>query len=170
MVEVASIFATAPRKLQIRTQSLRDIDTRDAISGGLLTLLGASTAVYSSLSYELGTPLRMGPGLMPTILGVLLACLGLLIFVPAMFRKGPGVVIRYKVLGLVLLSIAAFAVLAQPFGLVPAIVAMTLISTFADGRLHPLAALGLGLALSALGVAIFVFGLNTPLPIIRWPF
>jgi hypothetical protein len=51
---------------------------RDFYAGGLMMLFGLFMAVNGP-SYRLGTLMHMGPGFMPTVLGVILTFLGVLI-------------------------------------------------------------------------------------------
>ena len=53
-----------------RRRSLPDI-----LAGGIFVLIGGAFVV-GSLGYELGTPLRMGPGYFPLLVGAILAALG----------------------------------------------------------------------------------------------
>ena len=50
----------------------------DILAGLIFVAFGLAFAI-TSLSYELGTPLRMGPGYFPLALGGILVLLGLLI-------------------------------------------------------------------------------------------
>ena len=51
---------------------------RDYYAGALIMLLGAGAAIVGS-RYNIGSLTRMGPGFFPTILGILLAVIGVLI-------------------------------------------------------------------------------------------
>lgn len=51
---------------------------RDFCAGGLMILFGLVAAVNGP-NYHIGTLTRMGPGFMPTVLGVVLIILGVLI-------------------------------------------------------------------------------------------
>ena len=52
----------------------------DVLAGGIFVLIGGAFLV-GSLGYELGTPLRMGPGYFPLLVGAIVAVLGLAIVV-----------------------------------------------------------------------------------------
>ena len=52
----------------------------DVLAGGIFVLIGGAFVV-GSLGYELGTPLRMGPGYFPLLVGAILAALGLAVVV-----------------------------------------------------------------------------------------
>ena len=66
-------------------------------------------------------------------------------------------------------ALAAFALMAPYFGIVPAIIVMTVVSVFADGRLKPLSVLVLAVTLSIIGVVIFHYMLGTALALFKWP-
>jgi hypothetical protein len=66
---VADVIATLLRK-------------RDFYAGGLMVLFGLFAAVNGP-NYRLGTLMHMGPGFLPTALGVILIILGLVIAVGA---------------------------------------------------------------------------------------
>ena len=66
-------------------------DTHDLVGGLAVAAIGAFFALYGG-QYTMGTAARMGPGYFPTILGWVLAVLGLLVALPACFRSGEPIV------------------------------------------------------------------------------
>jgi hypothetical protein len=58
----------------------------DLTAGGIFMAVGLAFAVASS-RYELGSPLQMGPGYYPLVLGVLLVALGAGVAVEGLFRR-----------------------------------------------------------------------------------
>ncbi len=144
-------------------------DNRDLIGGVILIGVGLFAALYAGSAYSLGTVRQMGPGMVPTILGCVLAGLGLLIAVPAMFREAAlSPPVEWRPLIMVALSVAAFALTIERLGLLPAVIIMTVLAAMADRKLGLVAAVLLGAALAALAVAIFIFGLSVPIRILRW--
>lgn len=110
----------------------------------------------------------MGPGFFPTVLGGILAALGLSLTIPALFRSGaplPGLGLRP--LPTILVAIVVFALLLQPLGFVAAAVVLVLISGLADPELRPIESVGLALLLTAFSVGIFAMLLGLPLNL--WP-
>lgn len=149
---------------------MRGGDSRDILGGLLLIGIGGYVAAHAALSYDLGTVLRMGPGMFPTTLGVLLAGLGVLILVPALFRAGPALPrVKLRATVAIVLGLAAFALTIRWLGIVPAIFAQTIIVSFADNRLGLAGALALAAGLSIAAVLIFPLALGLPIPILRWP-
>ena len=145
-------------------------DTRDLIAGALIAMTGGLIAAQAGLSYDLGTLRRMGPGMFPFGLGLLMVGLGVVIAGTAFFRLGDPVRMQARAPLAVLAAVAAFAVLIQTFGLLPAIVGVVIVSAFAEKKLRPVSILFLSLTLMALAVAIFRIGLNLPITLIDWPF
>jgi putative tricarboxylic transport membrane protein len=118
--------------------------------------------------YRLGTPSRMGPGFFPTILGGILAALGLSLTIPALVRSGePLPRLGLRPLLTILAAIIIFALLLQPLGFVLAALILVLISGFADPELRPAESVGLALLLTTFSVGIFVALLGLPLNL--WP-
>jgi hypothetical protein len=115
----------------------------------------------------------MEPGMLPTVLGVILVGLGLLILIsaliaPAVRADDPPVQLRPFLA--IILATAAFALSVGPLGVLPAVVAATVIACLADTRLSVVGALALGGALAILVVLAFRIALGLPLTLARWPF
>lgn len=149
---------------------MQDRDHRDLVAGLLLALLGGTTALYAGSEYALGTLRRMGPGMVPMTLGVLLATGGLAIASAAWFRPGERVELRLLTPLILLSGIVAFALMIEPFGLLPAVFAAAAIATCAELELRPLRILGTGLTLCAVTWGVFILGLGLPMPAVAWPF
>lgn len=149
---------------------MRTRDYRDVVSGVLLICFGAFV-IYYSARYELGTFRRMGPGMFPTLLGYSLCLVGGLILVPAFFRSATETVtIEYRSFIFVIGALVSFALTVPHFGIAPAIVVMTIVSSFADGRLRPISVLMLAVVLATIGVVLFHNILGTALAPFKWPF
>lgn len=145
-------------------------DYMDALAGALLVLLGIAVTWISVANYPLGTASRMGPGMFPAGLGVVLAFLGVILALQSLRRPGPKPDIRVFSPFFVLGGIAAFAALIVPFGLIPAIVAIIVISSLADLRIRPFSLILSCIGLSLLAPFVFVFLLGLQIPLLRWPF
>lgn len=145
-------------------------DYRDILGGGLLLAAGIWAAWYSATHYELGSFQRMGPGMFPMLLGIVLAVLGALMAGPAFFRPGPKLQIKLFVPALILLAVLSFALLIGPFGLVPAIIAVVVISAFAEDKFRPVPILLLCVVLCVIAWLIFRVGLGLSLAMFTWPF
>ncbi len=145
-------------------------DYRDILGGGLLALLGIFVVLHSSANYRLGTFGQMGPGMFPVSLGVLLAFVGLVILIPALFRPGGLPVPEWRPAFFVLAAVASFAFVTAYLGLAPAIFVLTILSVLADNKLGPLGTVILAIILCIIAIVIFRMGLGIQIPIYRWPF
>lgn len=139
------------------------------IIGGLLLIAAGGWFVMHSGNYTMGTLRRMGPGYFPVLIGGMIILFGLLVLVPGMLRAGSMPRPEWRPFATISLSVLAFALLVEPFGLVPATVALTIAAALAEPGLRPLRLALLALGLSALGVLVFTQGLGIPLPAFRWP-
>lgn len=145
-------------------------DYRDVIGGGILTILGLAVAAYSLARFEMGTISQMGPGMFPTCLGFILAGLGAIIALPALFRQGDAIVIEWRKVLFVLAGVLAFALTVLPFGLVPAIMLLTIGSGLADRSQRPRALVSMAIILAGLAYLIFHVGLGITVAPFKWPF
>ncbi|EWM44845.1 tripartite tricarboxylate transporter TctB family protein [Bordetella holmesii 70147] len=123
-------------------------------------------------TYQLGTLGRMGPGMFPAILGALLALLGVAIWRTrrqdgAETDAGPAPS-QWRGWACITAGLLTFILLGQYGGLIPATFGLVFISALGD-RQHTLktAAL-LAAGVTALGVAIFSWGLQLQFPLFRW--
>ena len=143
-------------------------DTRDVIGGLGLSALGLFAAWYAHGQYELGDLQRMGPGYFPLALGLILAVLGLLVAIPAWFRRGEPITVAWKTLGLVTLSIIVFAFLLKTVGIVVATMVSVLVSSLADSHISWRARLGVAIGVAAVTWLVFILGLSMVIPVWPW--
>lgn len=140
-------------------------------AGGILLMLGGITIFVVAVSqYSLGSVTRMGPGMFPAGLGVILTFLGFLLFIQSLRRPGPPLDIRVISPLFVLGGIAAFALLIKPFGMIPAIVAATVVSSVADLRFRPASLFLLCMGLCLIVPFVFLYLLGLRVPVVAWPF
>lgn len=149
---------------------MRNFDIRDVIGGALLIAVGGFAAGYALASYELGTIRRIGPAMMPAALGVALAAIGLALLVQAMCRAGDRLpATAWRQIAAIVGSIAAFALVIGPFGLLPAIGALVAVSALANRSARALPTAVLAVSLGVLSVAIFRGVLGIYMPLLAWP-
>lgn len=144
-------------------------DYRDIIGGTVLMLIGTSATLYALFYLEMGTVFVMGPGMFPAAIGFILALFGVAILLPALFRPGDLPDSDFRSLAAITAAILVFAVMIRPFGLIPAVIALTLVSSRADSELSPLGTLFLAAVLSLGATLIFRIGLGVPIAIVAWP-
>jgi NADH:ubiquinone oxidoreductase subunit 2 (subunit N) len=144
------------------------IRSRKDFGTGLIFVFFGVGAMLMSRHYPMGTVMRMGPAYFPSILGGLLALLGLAIALRGLYVRGEAPTpLALRPVVLVLGAVLAFALLVQSLGLVLAVFALVVISCLGglDFRLREVAILYLVLAALALG--LFVYGLGLPFKL--WP-
>lgn len=144
-------------------------DYADIVGGAVLIVVGLGFSGYAYMNYDIGSVRRMGPGMFPTAMGIILALLGLMQAVPAFFRTGRMPEIRIWSPLFVLSGVAGFAAMIRPFGLLPAIVVLVLISSCAELKIRPLSLFLLTLSLCLMSWLIFSVALGVSLPMARWP-
>jgi hypothetical protein len=146
-------------------------DYRDIVAGGVLAAFGGWYAWYSLGHYGRGTLAKVGEGMFPSALGILLALLGAAILLGGLFRPGAKVDLRVRGPVFVILATAGFALLVKPFGLVPAIIATTVLSSLAGSeKVRPFSLLLLCAVLCVLCWLVFPLGLGLLVPMFDWPF
>ena len=140
---------------------------RDLLAGGIFVAFGLAFAILS-LTYEVGTPVRMGPGYFPLVLGGILALLGVLVMVKG-FVAGQGDAIGavpWKATALLVVAIIFFGVTVRGLGLVPSLFVTALLAAFAGHGTKVLPAVMIAGGLTIMCVVIFVMALQLRLPLI----
>ena len=147
-------------------------DYRELAAGGLLIAIGLFFALYASSRYSMGTLGRMGPGMFPTMAGSILVVLGVMVVAPALRRSGHLPLPDIRPALFVLASAVVFGLAINRFGLIPAVIGLTLVAVPADprGRLGWRGALLLAFVLAVMIALIFRVGLGVPVSLARWPF
>jgi hypothetical protein len=135
---------------------------------GLIFLAIGVAFMLLAREYRMGTAARIGPGYFPTLLGGVLAALGLSITLPSFLVAGePLPRVSWRPLLMILISILVFGLLLEPAGLAVAVAAMVVVSGIADRELRLRESLALALFLVAFSIGIFVTLLGLPLNL--WP-
>jgi hypothetical protein len=140
---------------------------RDIIAGAIFIVFGGAFAT-GSLAYEIGTPLRMGPGYLPLILGLVLVGLGILIVVKG-FIAGSGEPIGAADLRVIVLITAAllfFGITVRGLGLVGALFGSSLVAALARSQTPVRETLLIAVGITALSVVVFIFALQLRLPLL----
>lgn len=145
-------------------------DYRDMAGGMLLFAGGLAYSCYALTNYGIGTLRNLGPGTFPAALGFILAFFGLIISVRAWFATGRPIERDLRSPLMVLAGVAAFALLVRPFGMIPAIISVMVVSSFADTQFRPASLAMLCAVVSALMWLIFKVGLGVPIPMFHSPF
>lgn len=139
---------------------------KDFWSGLLFLGIGVAVVVLAR-NYQLGTALKMGPGYFPTVLGGLLALVGLVAIARAFIRPGTAIEpYHWKPLLIVLGATLLFGVLIRNAGLVAAVFVLVLMGASASVYFRWRAAFALAVGLVVFSVVIFVKALGLPMPLV----
>lgn len=120
--------------------------------------------------YTFGTAARMGPGYFPTVLGILLIILGAVIALSALSPKTEASHVAkfdWRTIGLVLGSVVLFGALLNRAGLIVALAALVIVSSYASHEFGWRATLINTVVLIVLCLAVFVYALSLQFPL--WP-
>lgn len=139
---------------------------KDILAGGIFIVLGVAFAT-GSLGYAIGSPLRMGPGYVPLVLGGILAGLGLLVIAKG-FIAGEGEPIGnvdWRAVVLISAALLFFGITVRGLGVVGALFGSSLLAALARSQTPIREALIIAVGLTALSVVIFIFALQLRLPL-----
>lgn len=145
---------------------LRSPDGQTAL---LFVAFGLAVA-WGATTYTLGTPGRMGPGFFPFVLGILLALLGLGVFVSGWAKREREEFGATPWRAIIFITAAALAagVLLERFGLAPAVIASTFIGALAEPRASWLRVAAVSVALVIFAWLVFIVGLDLRVPVVRF--
>ncbi len=145
----------------------------DIIAGTIFVVLGVAVAHYAAENYPIGTLRRMGPGMFPMWLGILIASLGGLLALTAWLRSEDEwhmPELPWRTVTLVVAGVVAFSLLVKSAGLIPAVLAVAGISSFADKTVGIVNVTLLSTILCAIAFAIFNLALGMGFKLLEWPF
>jgi hypothetical protein len=149
---------------------------RDFYAGGLMLLLGLGIAL-KGMTYRAGTLMHMGPGFLPTALGVLLVLLGIAIAAAAMSSgadehgDNQGILPEHPqwlAWACILASPVFFIFFGRYFGMAPGTFACVFIAALGDKTATWRGSFILATVVTVFGVALFSYFLQVPMPIFTW--
>jgi Tripartite tricarboxylate transporter TctB family len=163
------------------SSSLRElIGKRDFYAGGLMLLLGLGIALKGS-NYRGGTLMHMGPGFLPTALGIILALVGIAIAAASLSGDGDGDIHghgagqsilpehpQWWAWFCILMSPVAFIVFGRYFGMLPGTFACVFIAALGDKTATWKGTIILSTVVTVFGVALFSYFLQVPMPILTF--
>ena len=164
--------------VQPSTSLLRDlVRKKDFYAGGLMLLVGIGIALKGS-TYRLGSLMHMGPGFMPTALGILLMLLGIAIGASALAAAGAGGEEESQSIlpdnpqwwawFCILMSPVLFIFFGRYFGMAPGTFACVFIAALGDRTATWKATFILSTVVTVFGVGLFSYFLQVPMPIFTW--
>ena len=134
---------------------------------GIIFLFIGLAAIIIGRDYPMGSAGRMGPAYFPTVLGGLLALIGLIGVIRSFLHDGEAVGKFYvKEIVLILLAVLLFGFLMRGAGLVPAALVLVLMSAYASPKFTWGASVLLAVGLAVFAVVLFVKLLGLPMPIL----
>ncbi|MFJ7568031.1 tripartite tricarboxylate transporter TctB family protein [Herminiimonas sp. NPDC097707] len=134
---------------------------------GIIFLCIGLAAIIIGLDYSMGTAGKMGPAYFPTILGGLLALIGLVAVGRSFFIDGEPIgKFAVKELVLILTGVLLFGVLIRGAGLVAATFALILFSAYASTKFSWRNGILLAAGAATFSVVVFVKLLGLPIAII----
>lgn len=136
--------------------------TKDLLSGLMFLAFGLGAAVVAQ-DYTFGSPARMGSGFFPVVIGGIVAILGLILVVRALFDSAGGEpveAIQFRPVIFISVAIVVFGVLIEDAGLIAALAALIIVARLAGREGSVLELAIMVIVLIAIAVAIFVYALN----------
>ena len=139
---------------------------KDLLAGLAFIAFGLAFA-GQALTYDLGSPLRMGPGFFPLLLGGLLILLGAIVMVEGFLDPDETPIGGVPWRGLILLVAALlfFGTTVKRLGLAPAMFVAVFLAAFASRRTGIVGALVMAFGFTVFCILIFIKGLGVPLPL-----
>jgi Tripartite tricarboxylate transporter TctB family len=140
-----------------------------------MILLGLGIALKGA-SYRAGTLMHMGPGFMPTALGIILVLVGIAIGAAALSPQAGGEheesilpeSPQWWAWLCILLSPVFFIVFGRYFGMAPGTFACVFIAALGDRTATWLSTFVLSTVVTIFGVSLFSYFLQVPMPIFTW--
>jgi hypothetical protein len=134
---------------------------------GLIYIVFGASAMLIARDYSMGTAIKMGPAYFPTILGGLLALIGVISVIRSFIIPGTPVgTSAFKGLILVTVSVLLFGFIVREAGLAVALPLLTVISAVASAKFRWRPTLIMAAGLTVFCVLVFLKGLGIPLPVI----
>jgi hypothetical protein len=122
------------------------------VLAGLMFLLFGAMALILGRNLQVGTSSQMGAGYFPLVLGVLLLIVGLAITVVGLWRGGAAFLL--------------FAVAIEWAGLLLTAPVCTMLAAMGTVRFRTVQHTTLAIAVSLVAVAIFIWALKIPIPLL----
>jgi hypothetical protein len=135
---------------------------------GLLYIVTGVAAMWIARDYPFGTALRMGPGYFPTVLGGIMIAFGVAVLLMGV-KNNEKIKGGWSIRALIVLPLSAviFGVLMEEAGFIPALAALIPASAAAGKEFKWGEIILLTIGLIILSLAIFIWGLGLPYPLIK---
>ena len=135
---------------------------------GLVFAGTGAAAIFIARDYPFGTTLRMGPGYFPRVLGWILILFGIYVMVRGL-RSNEKIQGNWSVRALIVLplSMVLFGITMELAGFIPALAVLIFVSAASGREFKFKEVLLLTLFLGVLSIAMFIWGLGLPYPLIK---
>ena len=138
----------------------------DLMAGAVFLAFGVAFGLTAA-TYEIGTPLAMGPGFFPLALAAILVVLGVAVIAGGFLSQTDAVVghIPWRGIALLTLAFIIFGLTVRNLGVGPSLFVATLLASLGSQRTSWLGAIAIAAGLTVLTVLIFIVGLQLRLPL-----
>ena len=134
---------------------------------GIIFIFFGLAAVYFGWEHNMGTAGRMGPAYFPTVLGSLLAVVGLIGVIRSFIGHGESIgKFHVRNIVIILAAVLLFGVLMRNAGLAVAAFVLIMLSAYASPKFRVGSTLLLAIGLTVFAVVLFVKLLGLPMPVI----
>lgn len=142
-------------------------DIKQLVAGLIFATIG-TVAVFMSLQLDVGTPIRVGPGGFPLLLGTILTVLGFVHIVMGVLSKRRITLgnWRERSIYLIPLSVLVFGLTVDRVGLPIATAVTSLVAMLSNRKFRWLETLVITFILTLFSVVLFIYGLDLPLPLL----
>jgi hypothetical protein len=139
---------------------------KDFWAGLMFIGFGGFFMIWALTHYQMGTAVRMGPAYFPTVLGGLLAFLGIMTLIESFAMAGPKVpAFNFRPLVLISAACVIYGYTMKPLGLILATALLVFIAALGGHEFKWKEVTILYLVLIVFSLLVFVKGLTLPFPI-----
>jgi hypothetical protein len=140
---------------------------RDVLAGLVFAAFGLAFAV-SATAYDIGSPVQMGPGYFPIVLGIILVILGGLVAVRGVLATDDQAigVVPWRAIVLVLAAVIVFGLTVRGLGLIPSTFIASGLAALASRRSRLITIVAVSIGLTIVCVLVFVVALSLRLPLV----
>jgi hypothetical protein len=144
------------------------VNTRNLGAGVTFLAVAAIYGGTALQSLPMGSLTSMGPGFFPATLCIILAALGAVLVIISLFEApSPAFkIVAWRAIFTISAGILFFGAFIRESGLALAVFVTAFVCSLAAAETRLVMATAIGAVLSAFCVAIFIYGLGLPLPVI----
>lgn len=135
---------------------------------GLVYIGTGAIAMIIAMDYPFGSALRMGPGYFPTVLGGIMIAFGVAVLLMGV-KNNEKIKGGWSIRALIILPISAvvFGYVMEHVGFIPALALLIPIAAASGNEFKWKEIIPLTIGLTILSLAIFIWGLGLPYPLIK---